>query len=197
MLRALSKSQNWPAGSWPDQTFWQNRLFPRGFAEQPSTLCIIFRNWLIWIVSFAYKLNSHYDGIGLASQFWQMESALRRGLLVVTLGHFRVASSLCFKARLSLKSLAWKWCFILIQIKLIFTRKVLRLAWFWKLDTLELRNGVLLAWTLCLGFVDQSITVVNETFKAIAIFRVQNKDWENSWVTPLSLAVWRVFWRFR
>ena len=42
--------------------------------------------------------------------------------------------------------------------------------------TLELRNGVLLAWTLCLGFVDQSITVVNETFKAIAIFRVQNKD---------------------
>ena len=38
------------------------------------------------------------------------------------------------------------------------------------------RNGVLLAWTLCLGFVDQSITVVNETFKAIAIFRVQNKD---------------------
>ena len=53
---------------------------------------------------------------------------------------------------------------------------MLRLAWFGKQDTLELRNGVLLAWTLCLGFVDQSIDVVNETFKAIAIFRVQNKD---------------------
>ena len=23
LLRALSKSQNWPAGPWPDQTFWQ------------------------------------------------------------------------------------------------------------------------------------------------------------------------------
>ena len=41
---------------------------------------------------------------------------------------------------------------------------------------LNARNGVLLAWTLCLGFVDQSITMVNEMFKAIAIFRVQNKD---------------------
>ena len=33
-LRALSKSQNWPAKRWPDQTFWQwNGLFSRDFAE--------------------------------------------------------------------------------------------------------------------------------------------------------------------
>ena len=52
-LRALSKSQNWPARPWPNQTFWQwNMLFPRGFAEKPSPLCIIFRIWLIWMVSF-------------------------------------------------------------------------------------------------------------------------------------------------
>ena len=37
------------------------------------------------------------------------------------IGHFRIASSLCFKARLSAKPLAWKWFFILMQIKLIFT----------------------------------------------------------------------------
>ena len=52
-LRALSKSQNWPARPWPNQTFWQwNMLFPRGFAEKPSPLCIIVRIWLIWMVSF-------------------------------------------------------------------------------------------------------------------------------------------------
>ena len=50
-LRALSKSQNWPAGLWSHQTFWQwNRLFPRGFAEKPSLLCIIFRIWqMVWL----------------------------------------------------------------------------------------------------------------------------------------------------
>ena len=52
-LRALSNSQNWPARPWPDQTFWQwNRFFPRGFAEKPSPLCIMFRIWLIRRVSF-------------------------------------------------------------------------------------------------------------------------------------------------
>ena len=52
-IRALSKSQNWPAEPWSDPTFWQwNRLFPRGFVEKPSPLCIIFRIWQIWMVSF-------------------------------------------------------------------------------------------------------------------------------------------------
>ena len=41
-LSALSKSQNWPAGLWLDQSFWQwNRLFSRVFAEKPSPLCIL------------------------------------------------------------------------------------------------------------------------------------------------------------
>ena len=38
-----------------------------------------------------------------------------------------VASSLCFKARLSAKTLMWKWFLILKQIKLIFTTKVSQL----------------------------------------------------------------------
>ena len=59
-LGALSKSQNWPAGPWPDRTFWRwNRLFLRGLAEKPSPLCIIFWIWLIWMVSFDEKWNSH------------------------------------------------------------------------------------------------------------------------------------------
>ena len=59
-----------------------------------------------------------------------------------------VASSLCFKARLSAKTLIWKWFFILMQIKLIFTRKVSQLASFWKRVFLELGNGLLLFhWT--------------------------------------------------
>ena len=35
-------------------------------------------------------------------------------------------------ARLSAKSLLWKWFFILMQMKLIFTRKILHLGSFWK-----------------------------------------------------------------
>ena len=38
--------------------------------------------------------------------------------------HFRVPPGLCIKMRLSAQPLIWKWCFILMQIKLIFTRKV-------------------------------------------------------------------------
>ena len=76
-LTALSISQNWPAGPWPDPAFWQwNRRFPRGFAEKPSPLSIMCRIRLLWMVNVDSKWNSHYDGNGLASQFWQMESAL-------------------------------------------------------------------------------------------------------------------------
>ena len=46
------------------------------------------------------------------------------------IGRLRVDPSLCFKARLSAKALIWK-LFILMQIKLIFTGKVLHVASFW------------------------------------------------------------------
>ena len=38
--------------------------------------------------------------------------------------HFRVTPGLCIKMRLSAQPLIWKWCFILMQIKLILARKV-------------------------------------------------------------------------
>ena len=64
-------------------------------------------------------------GYGKRSVSWNL-------LKVMAIAHFRVASSLCFKARLSAEPLIWKWFSILMQIKLIFTIKVLHLASFWK-----------------------------------------------------------------
>ena len=54
--------------------------------------------------------------------------------------HFRVTLSLCFKTRLSSKSLIWNWFFILLQVKFIFARKVLHFDSFRKWELLELRN---------------------------------------------------------
>ena len=56
------------------------------------------------------------------------------------MGHFR---DLCIETRLSAQPLIWKWFFILMQIKLIFTRKVVHLASFWKWGFLEVGNGLL------------------------------------------------------
>ena len=44
--------------------------------------------------------------------------------------HFRVPPGLCFKTRVCAKPLIWKSFFILVQIKLILTRKVVHLASF-------------------------------------------------------------------
>ena len=45
--------------------------------------------------------------------------------------------------RLSVQPLIWKWFFILMQIKLIFTRKVVHFASFWKRGFSELGSGLL------------------------------------------------------
>ena len=52
-------------------------------------------------------------------------------------GHFRVLPSRCIKTRLSAQPLIWKWFFILVQIKIIFTKKgcalglILKVRVFW------------------------------------------------------------------
>ena len=56
----------------------------------------------------------------------------------------RVPPGLCFKARVGAQPLIWKSFFILMQIKLIFRRKVVHLASFWKWGFLELGNGLFL-----------------------------------------------------
>ena len=62
-----------------------------------------------------------------------------------SIGHFRVSPGLCIKTRLSAQPLIWKWVFILTQIELIFTRKVMHLASFWKWGFLEVGSGLLSA----------------------------------------------------
>ena len=59
------------------------------------------------------------------------------------IGHFWVPPGLCFKTRVGAQPLIWKSFFILTQIKLIFTRKVVYLASFWKWGFLELVSGLL------------------------------------------------------
>ena len=60
------------------------------------------------------------------------------------IGHFRVPPGLCLKTRLSAQPLIWKWFSILMQIKLIFTRKVLHVTSFWKWGFLEPRKWPIL-----------------------------------------------------
>ena len=67
------------------------------------------------------------------------------GSNIVTMGHFRVPSGLCFKTRVGAQPLIslGNHFFILMQIKLIFTRKVVHLDSFWKWGFLELGSGLL------------------------------------------------------
>ena len=51
---------------------------------------------------------------------------------VISKGYFRYPPRLCFKAKLSAKLMVRKWSYILMQIKLVFTRKILHLATFRK-----------------------------------------------------------------
>ena len=62
-----------------------------------------------------------------------------------SIGHFRVPPGLYIKT--SAQPLIWKWVFILTQIKLISTRKVVHLASFWKWGFLEVGSGLLSAET--------------------------------------------------
>ena len=59
-----------------------------------------------------------------------------------TICHFRVPPGLCIKMRFSAQPLIWKWFFILMQINLIFPRKAVHLASFWKQGFLELGGGL-------------------------------------------------------
>ena len=66
---------------------------------------------------------------------------IRANFKPISIGHFQVVPSLCFKARPSAKPLIGKWFFILVQINLL-TRKVLLLASFWKWKFLELGDDL-------------------------------------------------------
>ena len=50
--------------------------------------------------------------------------AILWGIKCKEIGHFRVPPGLCIKTKLSAQPLIWKWFFILMQLKLIFTRRL-------------------------------------------------------------------------
>ena len=88
------------------------------------------------ILSLASRIPSH--GTKSATLFL---SHICRSLPWI--GHFRVPPGLCLKTRVGAQPLIWKSFFILLQIKLIFTRKVGHIASFWKWGFLELGSGLL------------------------------------------------------
>ena len=65
-----------------------------------------------------------------ASNIAQRTTRLPWSTTAPAIGHFRVPKNQTFKARLSAKPLIWKWVLILMQIKFIFSRKVLHWASF-------------------------------------------------------------------
>ena len=92
-------------------------------------------------------------------------------------GHFRVPPGLCFKTRVGAQPLIWKSFFILMQIKLIFTRKVVHLASFWKWGFLELGSDLLWRFLHKLGNI---LNAVNFTIRKLEYLcfanRRQNKQ---------------------
>ena len=66
-----------------------------------------------------------------------------------SIGHFRVPPGLCIKTTLGAQPLIWKLFFILIQIKLISTRKVEHLTSFWYRGSGKLGNGLSYPWFKC------------------------------------------------
>ena len=95
----------------------------------------------------------------LPVQCWDMKEQLR----AQTIGHFR---DLCIKTRLKAQLLIWKWFFILMQINLIFTRKVVHLASFWE-------------WGFLAYYSVTTITRANSTIIS-------------TWSDVISLNCWRV-----
>ena len=67
----------------------------------------------------------------------------------VPIVHFWVPPGLCFKTWVGAQPLIWKSFFMLMQIKLIFTTKVVHLASFWKWGFLELRSGLFSSSSTC------------------------------------------------
>ena len=94
-----------------------------------------------WKVSGTQGINGWCLNI-----FWGAGGGGRGGN---TIGHFRVPLGLCIKMRFSVQPLIWKWFFILMQINLIFPRKAVHLASFWKQGFLELGGDLFCCCETC------------------------------------------------
>ena len=105
-----------------------------------------------------------------------------------TIRPFPSSPGLCFKTRVGAQPLIWKSFFILMQIKLIFTRKFVHLASFWKWGFLELGSGLFTNFTLP---IIHCFTLKNfaEALFSISL-RTTAVPWRN-WKQNLFWKIWR------
>ena len=125
---------------------------------------------------------------------WRFRSRRRRcclSSLIRPVGQFRVPPGLCFKTRLGVQPLIWKSFFILMQIKLFFTRKVVHLASFWKWGFLELGSGLLLSRSAMYKTttVYYLLRVYHFFFPRTFYLMPIVIKWRNLFYTPTSLAI--------
>ena len=99
------------------------RLVRTGYGVRVLSLQINYlASWtgcLFWPEAFKRVWRLAMSGLLLGYSQFVFKNAI---------GHFRVPPDLRIKTRFSVQPLIWKWLFILMQIKLIFTRKVVHLA---------------------------------------------------------------------
>ena len=91
------------------------------------------------------------------------------------IGHFRVPPGLCIKTRLGAQPLIWKWFFILMQIKLICTRKVEHLTSLWYRGPGELGNGLFMASAQGGDIYGDECYSLDKTSRAISRARTSKK----------------------
>ena len=101
--------------------------------------------WKDWYDKKDYKKPGLQKGPRLSLSWWLIFCTVGdvNCKTIKRIDHFRVPLGFCFKTRVGAQPLIWKSFFFLMQIKLIFTRKVVHLASFWKWGFLELGSGQL------------------------------------------------------
>ena len=77
-----------------------------------------------YIFKICEKIRKYYSIINFGRSTKYKVSS--NPIVIAEIGHFRVPPGLCIKTRLSAQPLIWKWFFSLMQVKLIFTRKVVK-----------------------------------------------------------------------
>ena len=98
---------------------------------------------------------------------------------------FRVPPSLCIKTRVSAQPLIWKWFFIVVQIKLIFTRTFVHLASFWKWGFLELGSS-LLKNDVWYSFTRIAKILAVKYITVVPLLNTRNCSFTNSSLGPLT-----------
>ena len=120
-------------------------LYIPGLNFKACLFCIIIEEEAMSLSAFNFVLQLRFSV--LLSWFQPNSlcclSPFLLSYVTVSIGHFWVPPGFCIKTRLGAQPFIWKWFFILMQIKLISTRKVEHLTSFWYRGPGELGNGLL------------------------------------------------------